>query len=54
MNKYFNLLFLVAAVVCSAGQADGSGKRLNSRKKEITIMTYNVRNCRGLDNKTDY
>jgi endonuclease/exonuclease/phosphatase family metal-dependent hydrolase len=25
-----------------------------TRGKQIIIMTYNVRNCKGLDNKTDY
>jgi endonuclease/exonuclease/phosphatase family metal-dependent hydrolase len=30
------------------------GQRINNKGKEITILTYNVRNCRGLDNVVNY
>jgi len=33
---------------------DFSIKKTAIKKNELVILTYNVRNCRGLDNKTDY
>jgi endonuclease/exonuclease/phosphatase family metal-dependent hydrolase len=47
----FLLLFMVVDPASSIA-GDNSGTPV--KKRRLTILSYNVRNCRGLDNVTDY
>ena len=55
MKKIFTPLLLALFTVLIAGSSigpDSSGTP--AKRRGFTILTYNVRNCKGLDNITDY
>ena len=52
-NAIFPVFLLLFSVLIPETAITGC-RNVDGRKKEFTIMTYNVRNCRGLDNVTDY
>ncbi|MFO7575349.1 MAG: endonuclease/exonuclease/phosphatase family protein [Bacteroidales bacterium] len=54
MKKAILPVFLFLFSVIIPGTAITGCKNEARKKKEFTILTYNVRNCRGLDNVTDY
>jgi len=43
------ILLLFAGTLGFTGEIDTAG-----RKRNFTILSYNVRNCRGMDDSTDY
>jgi endonuclease/exonuclease/phosphatase family metal-dependent hydrolase len=53
MKKILVSLFLSILILPAPGSG-GLDKETAERKNEYLILTYNVRNCKGLDNKTDY
>jgi len=54
MNKALFTVFLFCFSVLLPGTDIIRGDNEAGKKKEVTLMAYNVRNCRGLDNVTDY
>lgn len=47
----FSYIFLFTFSVISSGQGTNEKR---TKKNEVLIMTYNVRNCHGLDDSTNY
>lgn len=47
-------VILLLSMVCAASGNQSQENRNDKKKKEILILSYNVRNCRGLDNQVDY
>ena len=54
MYNIYSLFFLIASMALSRDVSYSGDSPASERKNELTILTYNVRNCKGLDNITDY
>jgi endonuclease/exonuclease/phosphatase family metal-dependent hydrolase len=52
--KRFSVIIFVLIVLALQFHYSSAGQRTGYKDREITILTYNVRNCRGLDNVVNY
>ena len=52
--KRFSVLIFLFLVFALHLHYNSAAQRTGSKDKEITILSYNVRNCRGLDNVVNY
>ena len=53
-QSYITILFLVFLLLIAPCAISQVSTKSTILKEDIKIMTYNIRNCRGLDNKTDF
>lgn len=53
-KSFYAFIFIFYSLVCTGADSLDRESRDNAQKRSLKILTYNVRNCVGLDKLTDY